>query len=286
LRRIGRSLLPALVAASVTQLGLLIDTVLASFLATGSVSWLYYSDRLMEFPLGLLGVALGIAILPRLTRAHAGGTPAAFSATLDWALRWVLVLGLPAAVGLGLLAGPIIAVLFHSEAFGSADVLMAARSLMAYAPGLVALMGIKVLMPGFFSRHDSGTPLRMALLALATNLVLSVALMGPLAHAGLALATTVAALLNAGLLLHTLTRQGSLRAHRGWSRLVAQVGLGSVGMALMLWLAAGPTLTWIGLPGAVAALRLGLLIVGGAGVYGALVLLLGLRPRHLSLSGA
>jgi len=282
-RRMLRLITPALLGVSVTQLSLLIDTLLASFLTTGSISWLYYSDRLMEFPLGILGVALGTVILPRLSRKHAASSPRAFSSTLDWALRWVLMLGLPASLGLFTLAGPIIATLFHSGAFTAHDVLMAERSLMAYALGLAAFIGVKVLIPGFYGRHDVKTPVRIAALAMATNLVLSLILMWPLGHAGLALATIIAALLNAALLLHSLLRQGIYRPLPGWGLLLARCLMACGVMVALLWLASGPTSGWLGLSGVEGALRLSLLLLLGAGSYAATALVLGVRPRHLML---
>ena len=284
-RRLLAQMTPALLGVSVTQLNLLIDTLLASFLASGSISWLYYSDRLMEFPLGLLGVALGTVILPRLSRRDALHSPAAFSATLDWALRWVLLLGLPAAVGLFTLAGPIIATLFHSGAFTANDVTMAARSLMAYALGLVAFIAIKVLAPGFYGRQDMRTPVRIAVAALVANLVLSLVLMLPLGHAGLALGTMLAALLNAALLLRGLRRSGAYRPAADWQALLVRGIAASLAMGVALWLASGTTSAWPGLSGAETALRLGALIALGASVYGGAALLLGLRPRHLLPAG-
>ena len=307
-RRIGRLMLPALFGVSVAQLSLLIDTLLASFLATGSISWLYYSDRLMEFPLGVLGVAIGTVILPKLARQHTDGerananrveadrtdapadgptdprasSPSApFSQTLDWGLRWVLLLGLPAGVGLFVLAGPMLAALFNSGAFGAHDVRMAERSLMAYALGLLAFMAIKVLVPGFYSRHDVKTPVRIAAIAMLVNLVLSLALMFPLGHAGLALATAIAALLNAGLLLWELSRQGVYRPGRGGYRLLAQTITASLAMGVALWWASGPTLAWTELEQGARLLRLGLSIGLGALLYAGLLLALGVRPRHL-----
>jgi putative peptidoglycan lipid II flippase len=278
-RRIGRLMLPALFGISVAQLSLLIDTLLASFLTTGSISWLYYSDRLMEFPLGLLGVAIGTVIMPRLARQQTrdaaadgpalGGSDADFSRTLDWGLRWVLLLGLPATVGLFVLAGPMLAALFYSGAFSANDVQMAARSLMAYALGLLALMGIKVLVPGFYSRHDLKTPVRIAAIAMVVNLLLSLALMFPFGHTGLALATAVAALLNAGLLLMALIRQGIYRPSAGWYRLLAQTLAAGLVMGAVLWWVSGPTLAWSELDQGARLLRLGLLIgLGGFAVRG------------------
>jgi len=284
------------VAFKIPNLILLIDTLLASFLTTGSISWLYYSDRLMEFPLGLLGVAIGTVIMPRLARQPArgaepdadgpvlGSSDADFSRTLDWGLRWVLLLGLPATVGLFVLAGPMLAALFYSGAFSANDVQMAARSLMAYSLGLLAFMGIKVLVPGFYSRHDLKTPVRIAAIAMLLNLILSLALMIPCGHTGLALATAVAALLNAGLLLGELIRQGVYRPNDGWYRLLAQTMAASLLMGAVLWWASGPTLAWIQLDQGERLIRLGLSIGLGALLYGGAVLALG-GGRSLKFAG-
>jgi len=280
-RRIVRLMIPALFGVSVTQISLLIDTLLASFLATGSISWLYYSDRLMEFPLGILGVALGTVILPKLSRQHAADSPEAFSETLDWALRWVLLLGLPAAVGLFVLAGPMIATLFYSGEFSAYDVLMAERSLMAYSLGLMAFLGIKVLAPGFYSRQDMKTPVKIAVVAMLTNILFNLLLMFPLGHAGLALATIIAASLNALLLLIGLLKQGIYRPLPGWWLLLAKGLIASLAMGVALWLLSGPTPFWTVWSFHDRLIRLtGLILIGGF-CYLLLALALGIRPRHL-----
>jgi putative peptidoglycan lipid II flippase len=280
-RRIVKLMIPALFGVSVTQISLLIDTLLASFLATGSISWLYYSDRLMEFPLGILGVALGTVILPKLSRQHAAASPEAFSLTLDWALRWVLLLGLPAAVGLFALSGPMIATLFYSGEFSAYDVLMAERSLMAYSLGLMAFLGVKVLAPGFYSRQDMKTPVKIAVVAMLTNIVFNLILMFPLGHAGLALATIIAASVNAILLLIGLLKQGIYRPLPGWWLLFTKTMLASLAMGLALWLLSGPTPFWTVWDFGERALRLlGLILIGGL-CYVLLALALGIRPRHL-----
>jgi putative peptidoglycan lipid II flippase len=289
--RIGRTMLPALFGVSVTQISLLLDTLLASFLVSGSISWLYYAERLVEFPLGILGVAVGTVILPRLARRHGVAESSVdareqdWARTLDWGLRWVLLLGLPATVGLFALSGPMLATLFHSGAFGAQDVLMAERSLMAYALGLMAFMGIKVLVPGFYSRRDMQTPVRIAAIAMLVNLVLSLVLMFPLGHAGLALATAIATTVNAWLLLTELIRQRVYRPSAGLGRLSAQVAGASLAMGILLWLVSGPTLHWTELANGTRALRLGGLIALGMLVYAAMLLALGLRPRALIADG-
>jgi putative peptidoglycan lipid II flippase len=279
-RRIGRFMGPALFGVSVAQLALLIDTLLASFLATGSISWLYYSDRLVEFPLGILGAALGTVILPRLARCGGASHRGAFSRTLDWALRWVLLLGVPASLGLMLLAGPVLATLFLSGSFGPSDVAMARQSLSAYAAGLTGFMAVKALVPGYYGRQDVRTPVRVALVAMVVNLALSLALMFPFGHGGLAAATSVAALLNGGLLLAGLMQTGVYRPASGWTALLLRALAANLAMVLLLGWLAGPTAGWLDADGAGRVLRLALVIGAAAVAYGGTLLVLGVRPRH------
>ncbi len=280
-RRILKLMLPALFAVSVTQINLLLDTMLASFLATGSISWLYYSDRLMEFPLGILGVALATVILPRLSRRQAEAAPAAFSATLDWGLRVTLVFGVPAAVGLAILAGPMMATLFQSDVFDAQDVAMAQRSLVAYALGLQAFILIKVLAPGFYARQDTRTPVRIGVIAMVANMGLNLMLIVPLQHAGLALATSLSAYLNAWLLLRSLRQARAFRPRRGWPGLGLKVGLAVALMAAVLaWF--GPGLDdWLAVTrGQRVGWLVGLILVAVSVYFGALFVA-GLRPHDL-----
>lgn len=278
-RKTLRLMVPALVGVSVGQISLLLDTLLASFLVTGSISWLYYSDRLMEFPLGILAVALGTVILPRLSQRHSADDPVAFSRTLDWALRWVLLLGVPSAVGLLVLAGPMIATLFHSSEFGAADVEKARLSLMAYALGLVGFMGIKVLAPGYYARQDMKTPVRIAIVALLVNMVLDLILMFPFGHAGLASATTIAAVTNAGLLLRGLLAERVLRPAPLWRPLLLKALTANSIMGVVIGLGVGPTADWIALAADERLWRLPLWILIGGTVYAGALLALGVRPR-------
>jgi putative peptidoglycan lipid II flippase len=279
-RRIGRLMLPALFGVSVSQINLLLDTLIASFLVSGSITWLYYSDRLMEFPLGILGVALGTVILPNLSRNHAESSPEAFSQTIDWALRWVLLLGLPAAVGLFALAEPMLTTLFQYKAFTGDDVAMAARSLMAYSFGLVAFILIKVLAPGFYARQDTKTPVRIAVIAMVSNMVLNIALVFPLAHAGLALATTLSAYINAFLLFRGLRREAVYRPQAGWPFLILRGGLACGLMAgVLLWGMGGLDL-WLALDVWGRIWRLLAWVGIGGTVYFAALFMLGIRLRH------
>lgn len=279
-RRIVRLMLPAIFGVSVTQINLLLDTLIASFLVTGSISWLYYSDRLMEFPLGILGVGLATVILPSLSHKHAEKSKQGFSHTLNWALRWVLFLGVPCGVGLFLLAGPMIATLFQSEVFLPSDVAMAQRSLMAYSLGLVPFIMIKVLAPGFYGRQDTKTPVRIAIYAMLTNMVFNIILVFPLAHAGLALATTLSACLNASLLFRGLRRDDVLILEPGWTSLILRGLTASAVMGVALFVFSGDLNSWVSMDLWGKIWRLLMLIVSGAGVYFVVLLLLGIRTSH------
>jgi len=281
-RRIGKLMLPALFGVSVSQINLLLDTLIASLLTAGSISWLYYSDRLMEFPLGILGVALGVVILPSLSRKHSEASQEEFSRIIDWALRWVLLLGLPAAAGLFVLAGPMNATLWFSEAFTAHDVSMATQSLMAYSFGLVAFILIKVLAPGFYARQDTKTPVRIAVIAMATNMVLNIILVFPLAHAGLALATTLAAYLNAFLLFRALRREQIYNPVSGWFSLILRGFAATAVMSGVLFWGVGDISTWLTASTWERVLRLTSLIGMGGTVYFMVLFILGIRLQHFS----
>ncbi|MCU7959514.1 MAG: murein biosynthesis integral membrane protein MurJ [gamma proteobacterium symbiont of Bathyaustriella thionipta] len=284
-RRIGKLMIPALFGVSVTQLNLLLDVLIASFLVSGSISWLYYSDRLMEFPLGVLGVALGTVILPSLSRRHAEQNQRDFSHTLDWALRWVLFFGAPAAVGLLMLASPMIATLFYSDKFTQTDVLFSTRSLMAYSLGLLPFMLIKVLAPAYYARLDTKTPVRIGIMALFANMAFNLILVWPLAHAGLALATTLSASLNAGLLFRGLRKAGIYQPDHSWRFSLTRILLACLLMAACLYWLTPPLQDWLLLSAWQRAIQLGWIILAAAGVYFATLLACGIRLRHFR-SGA
>ena len=210
--QVGKLMLPAIIGSSAAQISLLVNTILASFLVTGSVSWLYYSDRLMEFPLGIFGIALATVILPALADTHHSRTRQEFSALLDWAMRWVALIGLPASVALIFLSDALVATLFQYGEFTAWDVEMASKSLVAFSIGLPGFILIKVLAPGFFARQDTTTPARIAVIAVVVNILVSLIFIKPLAHVGLALAVTVSAYVNSGLLYYILRKQGDLSA--------------------------------------------------------------------------
>ncbi len=281
--RVFKLMMPAVFGASVTQINMLVNTILASFLVTGSVSWLYYSDRLMEFPLGVFGIALATVILPSLSKLHADGSRARFSQLLDWSLRWTCLIALPASVGLMVLAGPIMTTIFQYGATTAYDVAMAAKSLMAFAFGLLGFVLVKVLAPGFFARQDTRTPVRIAVVAVLVNIVLSLALFTVLAHVGLALAISVAAWVNAGLLFRELVRLGVYSPDAGWGGLLLRIGAAALAMALVLIWGAGDTVSWLEASAWARFGRLCLWILIGAATYFSVILISGIRIHQFVL---
>jgi len=281
-RRVMRQMLPALFGVSVGQISLLINTIFASFLAAGSVSWLYYADRLMEFPTGLLGVALGTILLPSLSRSHADRTAEEYSRLLDWGLRITLMLAAPAAVALAVLSMPLVATLFHHGAFSAHDVAMTRAALTAYSIGLVGLIAVKVLAPGFYARQDVRTPVKIALVTLAATQLMNLVFVQPLAHAGLALAIALGACLNAWLLLRGLRRIGAYQPQPGWLLFGLKILAALALMAGALWWAAGPQEQWLAWQGLERALRLAAVCAVGAGVYFAALAALGFRLKDFS----
>ncbi|MGK2942604.1 MAG: murein biosynthesis integral membrane protein MurJ [Immundisolibacter sp.] len=273
-RRIMGLMVPGIFGSSVAQINLMFDTILASFLVTGSVSWLYYADRLVEFPLGVLAIAFATVILPRLSQQHAGGDDQAFSRTLDWGLRWVVLVGAPAALALLILAGPLLSTLFNYGAFDANSVVMARRALWAFAPGLLAFMAIKVLVPGYYARQDTRTPVRIGIIAMLTNMVLALTLIWPFEHAGLAAATSLAAYLNALLLLRGLRRSGVYRPQSGWPRFAARVVTATAVMGCVLWLGTGSLDDWLLRSGAERLAHMALWVASGGACYAATLLLL------------
>jgi len=278
--KVIKLMVPALFGVSVSQLNLLLDTLIASFLVSGSISWLYYSDRLMEFPVGILAVALGTVILPNLSRKYSENSSREFSETLDWAMRVTLLLGIPCSIGLLLLAGPMLATLFYSDAFTAHDVSMASLSLMAYAPGLLSIMLIKVLAPGFYARQDTRTPVKIGIMAMVSNMVLNIILVFPFAHAGLALATTLSSSLNAFLLYRGLRRDGVLRLSKGWvTLLLRSLVAGSLMGAFLIW-GVGELDYWLEIGLWSRIINLVLWIGGAACLYFIVIYAMGIRPSH------
>ena len=280
-KRIFRLMLPALFGVSVSQINLLLDTILASFLQTGSVSWLYYSDRLAELPLGIFGIAIATVILPTLSRKHADKSTQEFSDTLDWALRIILLMGLPAALALIVLAEPLVTSLFYYGELTQKDVFMSAQSLRAYALGLLAFMLIKVLAPGYFSRQDMKTPVKIGIWAMCANMVLNLILIWPLQHTGLALATAISSWMNALWLLNGLVRQKVYRKGSGWGLFSLRIILACIVLVVLIdWLQV-PTQSWflMGVWERVSALAQ--LVVFGVVAYFMTLVLSGLNLKKM-----
>lgn len=279
--RVARQMVPALFGVSVAQVSLLINTIFASFLVTGSVSWLYYADRLMEFPTGLLGVALGTVLLPSLSKHYAERAAEEYSALLDWGLRLTLLLALPAAAALALLAVPLTATLFHYGAFSAADVLATRAAVIAYSVGLIGLILVKVLAPGFYAQQDIRTPVRIAVVTLVSTQIMNLILVWPLKHVGLALAIALGACLNAVLLYRALRRRRIYTPQAGWALFLLRVMVAVGAMAVVLWVTSGAPELWIDAGGAQRVVRLVWVIAAGAASYLAVLWLLGFRARTL-----
>jgi putative peptidoglycan lipid II flippase len=280
--RVLRQMAPALLGVSVAQISLLINTQIASHVAVGAVSWLTYADRLMEFPTALLGVAMGVVLLPQLSAAQARQDMQAYSEMLDWSLRLVLLLALPCALALLLFPVGLISVLYHYGAFSTADVEMTARALRGYGVGLLGLVAIKVLAPAFYARMDIRTPVKIAIGVLLATQAMNLVLVPWLGHAGLALAIGVGALVNAGLLLGGLLRRGVYRPRPGWGGFTVRVAAANLAVgAGLAWAAHG--IDWVGLQArwGQRALAVALVLAGVALLYLAMLALCGLRPRHL-----
>ena len=281
-KNIAKLMLPALLGVSVAQISLLINTQIASHLTPGSVSWLTYADRLMEFPTAMLGVAIGVVLTPQLAAAKAANDAEKYSGMLDWGLRIVVLLAVPSAVALLTFAQPLVATLYHYGAFTDKDVAQTTTALMGYGAGLVGLVAIKVLAPGFYASQDIKTPVRIAIVVLAITQLLNVALVPYLQHAGLALAIGIGALINALWLLAGLIKRGSYKPAPGWGVLALQVAVASALLGAFLLWAAG-AVSWTGLKSAYLQ-RIGLLaaVLATSGViYFVVLRVLGLKLRQL-----
>ncbi len=284
--RVLKLMAPAVFGVSVSQVSLLINTIFASFLVTGSVSWLYYADRLMEFPAGVLGAALGTILLPSLSKHHADGASAEYSRLLDWGLRLTLLLALPAAAALAVLAMPLIATLFHYGRFSAQDAWMTREALVAYSLGLVGMILVKILAPGFYARQNVSTPVKIGLVTLAVTQLMNLAFIGPLKHAGLALAIGLGACLNAVLLYSMLRKQNIYTPQPGWLAFALKVAVSVAAMAAALGFAMGPAADWLAAGWRWKATMLAGLVLLGVAVYGACLLVMGFRLRHFSIRGA
>jgi len=270
---------PAIFGVSVSQISLVINTIFASFLISGSVSWMYYADRLMELPSGVLGVALGTILLPSLSKSFAKGDIKEYSYLMDWGLRLSLLLALPCAVALGILSKPLIASLFQYGKFSAHDTLMTQQALIAYSIGLIGLIVVKVLAPGFYSRQDIKTPVKIAVVTLIMTQVMNLAFIGPLKHAGLSLSIGLAACLNASLLFWQLRKQKIFQPQPGWFGFLSKLIIAVVIMASVLLTTLYFIPNWDSGNMMMRILRLLGVVVAGAGSYFAVLALLGFRPR-------
>lgn len=285
-RRMLKQVGPTVLSTSVTQINVLLNTLIGSFLVSGSVSWLYYSDRLVEFPVGLLGVAIGTVMLPHLSQTHATADERAFSASLDWALRVVWLVAVPATAGLMLCAKPLLFSLFQYDQFGVDDVEMTSRSLATYALGITGFIAARVLLSGFTARHDYATPFRYGVIAIGLNLLASAVLAYAAApsgwgHAALGLGTSLAGLVNAALLLRALVRQRVYRPSADWGPLLLRTAVACAVMGVLLTQLDPPPAVWHDWHAGERLAHLALLLAAGLTSYGTCLWGLGLRPQHL-----
>jgi putative peptidoglycan lipid II flippase len=285
-RRVLKIMAPATFGVSVAQVSLLINTIFASYLPTGSVSWLYYADRLMELPAGMLGVALGTILLPSLSKYHADANRDEYSRLLDWGLRLTVLLAVPSAVALAVIALPLVSSLFQYGRFGADDAWMTCRALVAYSIGLIGMILVKILAPGFYARQNVKTPVKIGVFILFATQAMNLAFIGPLKHAGLALAIGLGACLNAGLLYFYLRKDNIYTPQRGWLVFVLKVAASVGFMAVVLFTAMGEARWWLGaswqlkLPAVIG------LVLLGAATYAAGLAAFGFRPRDFSRKGA
>ncbi|MDA1339584.1 MAG: murein biosynthesis integral membrane protein MurJ [Proteobacteria bacterium] len=280
LRRMMRLMIPAIIGVSATQISLLINTIFASFLSTGSVSWLYYADRLMEFPAGVLGVALSTVLLPTLSKSFSENNHSSYSRLVNWGLKLAILLGAPAAIALGLLAIPIITTLFFYGAFSQHDVLMTQYAVIAYSIGLIGLILVKVLAPAFYAQQNIRTPVRIAIFTLFCTQFMNLIFIGYFKHAGLALSIGLGACINAGLLFYFLKKDGNFKLDVGWLSFLVRVIVAIIVMALFLFYARGTMDEWVAFNLGSKAIRLLFLVTVGSILYFTALLLLGINLKE------
>lgn len=287
-KKIVKLMIPAIFGSSVQQINLLFDILIASFLAVGSISWLYFADRLVEFPFGIFGVAIATVILPNLSSKHAADDPKQFTHTLDWAMRWTLLIGAPAAVGLAALSGPLIVTIFKYGAFSAHDLHMTQMALTAYTVGLLGFMYVKVLSPGYFARQDTKTPVKFAIVAIALKMVLTVGFVVSMMqrqyeapHVGLALSTALSALFNSWLLLRGLRREGVYQPRPGWSLFIIRITIACAAMATLLYFFVSDLESWLQWGMFERVWHILIWIAAGGGLYFLVLLLLGVKVKQL-----
>lgn len=282
--KIRKLIIPALFGVSVTQINLLLDTLIASFLVTGSISWLYYADRLLEFPLGLFGIGIATVILPSLSRLHSKNNPKEFSATIDWAIRVICLFGFPALAGLMVLAQPIIMVLFMRGEFDQSEVIRVSYALFAYLSGLISLMVIKVLAPAFYARQDTKTPVKIGIKAMVWNMVFNLMLAPFIGYVGLALATAMSATLNAWMLYRELNKQGVFELSRETVFFTLKLILAALAMASLVYYLSPVFEDWIAMSLVDKVIKLVICITAGCFAYFSAIALLGVRFRHFKVA--
>ena len=282
--RVVRLMVPALFGVSVGQINLLVDSLFASLLVIGSVSWLYYSDRLMEFPLGVFGVAISTVILPHLSRYHTTQSEHLFSYVIDWALRSVLLVGFPATIVLAILSGPIITTLFQYGIFTLHDVTMVQRSLVAFSFGIIPFMLVKVLAAGFYAKQEMRTPVRIGVIAMLANILLNITLIYSLAHAGIALATSLSAIINATGLLFFLRKYNFYQPTAGWKLFIMRLSIINILLGVVLFVLSNDVSIWIQQSAMWRCYHLALLLLLAACMYFVLLWIFGIRVKHMLIS--
>ncbi len=284
--RIVKKMGPAMFGVSIAQISLIINTIFASFLIVGSVSWLSYADRLMEFPSGLLGAALGTILLPSLSKHHADNSTEDYSKLLDWGLRLVFMLTLPAALALGMISVPLLATFFQHGAFAANDVLMTSNALVGYSVGLIGLIAVKVLAPGFYARQDIKTPVKIGIATLLVTQLFNLAFVGWLHHAGLALAIGLGACFNSAVLFYYLRKRGIYTPEPGWGKFFLKLCIALLALAWTLWFGMGSEQHWLTSHGWTRIIHLTWLVLLGVVVYFAVLWALGFRLKDFSKRGA
>lgn len=283
-RHVLKMMLPALLGVSVAQLSLIINTQIATQLGTGPVSWLFYADRLMEFPTGLLGVAVGVVLTPQLSARRASGDAQGYSDLMDWGLRLVVLLTVPCALALLVFPQPLIATLFHRGAFTAEDVQQTVVALQGYGAGLVGLVALKVLAPGFYAQQDMRTPVKVAIVVLTLTQLMNLVFVPLLGHAGLALSIGLGAIVNATWLLVGLRRRGSYTPVAGWWGFLLRVTVASAAMGALLWFAARQ-IDWLRLGEGWRASSMAGVLLAAAAVYFGTLMATGLNLRQFARKG-
>jgi len=286
--RIIRQMGPAVFGVSISQLSLIINTIIATLLVSGSVSWLYYADRLMEFPSGMLGAALGTILLPSLSKHYADDNPEEYSRLLDWGLRLTFMLALPAALALGMIAVPLISTLFQHGQFMASDVMKTSHALGGYSIGLIGIILVKILAPGFYARQDIRTPVKIGIATLLITQAMNVLFVFGLhfEQAGLALSIGLASCINSAILFYLLRKRGIYRPEPGWGAFFAKLGAALLALGVVLWFGMGSQQHWLNTSGWPRILHLSALVAGGVVIYFAVLFTLGFRLKDFAKRGA